>query len=247
MKLTVIGCSDAFGSGGRFHSCYLLETSRGRLLLDCGANSPLALKRAGIAISSIDAIVISHCHGDHFGGLPFLFLDRMFMDRGSKPLEILGPPGIGQRAEALLECLYPTLGTLPRAFEIVYRELPPGTVTEWNTLPISAFAVEHFSGSPSLALSFADGGRRFSFSGDSSWCEGAIKAGRNADLYLIECTNFDTRSSMHLDYATIAANFAAIGAKRYLLTHMGEEMLASLGKINSTRCIAAEDGLSLTI
>ncbi len=73
------------------------------------------------------------------------------------------------------------------------------------------------------------------------------EAGRNADLYLIECTNFDTRSSMHLDYATIAANFAAIGAKRYLLTHMGEEMLASLGKIDSTRCIAAEDGLSLTI
>src|SRR5208337_4730398 len=84
MKLTIAGCGDAFGSGGRFHSSYLLETSKGRLLLDCGANSPLALKRAGITISSIDAIVVSHCHGDHFGGLPFLFLDKMFMERGWK-------------------------------------------------------------------------------------------------------------------------------------------------------------------
>ena len=93
MLLTIAGCSDAFGSGGRFHSSYLLETSKGRLLLDCGANSPLALKRGGIALSSIDAVVISHCHGDHFGGLPFLFLDKMFVERGSKPLEISGASG----------------------------------------------------------------------------------------------------------------------------------------------------------
>ena len=247
MKLTVIGCSDAFGSGGRYHSCYLLETSRGRILLDCGANSPLALKRAGIAITSIDAIVISHCHGDHFGGLPFLFLERMFVDRGPKPLEILGPPGIKQRSDALLECIYPKIGSLPREFETIYRELRPGAVTEWRKLPISAFAVEHFSGSPSLALSFADMERRFSFSGDSTWCEGVVAAGRNADLYLIECTNYSTLSSVHLDYATIAKNFDRIGAKRYLLTHFSEEMLASRDKIDTARCIAAEDGLAIAV
>lgn len=89
MRLTVVGCSDAFGSGGRYHSCYLLDTAHGRLMLDCGANSPLALKRAGIALASVDAIVISHCHGDHFGGVPFLFLERMFMERGPKPVEFL--------------------------------------------------------------------------------------------------------------------------------------------------------------
>ena len=94
MKLTVIGCGDAFSSGGRYHSCYILETSKGRLLLDCGANSPLALKRAGVTISSIDAVAVSHCHGDHFGGLPFLFLDKMFMERGPGPLKILGLPAL---------------------------------------------------------------------------------------------------------------------------------------------------------
>ncbi len=246
MKLTVIGCSDAFGSGGRFHSAYLLETSKGRLLLDCGANSPLALKRAGITISSIDAIVISHCHGDHFGGLPFLFLDKMFMERGTKPLEILGPPGIKARTEALFECLYPTIQSLPRQFELVFGELPPGKTTDWRGLPVSAFEVVHPSGSPSLALSFADGGRVFAYSGDSSWCEGVIAAGRGADLYLVECTSFSRQSSMHLDYLTLAAKFADIGAKHYLLTHMGDEMLSALDKIDTGRCSVAEDGLSLT-
>ncbi len=213
--------------------------------MDCGASSPLALKRAGITISSIDAIVVSHCHGDHFGGLPFLFLDKMFMERGSKPLEILGPPGIGARTEALLECLYPAIQSLPRNFELIYTELPPGKVTAWNGLPISAFEVNHSSGSPSLALSIADAGRVFSYSGDSSWCEGAIAAGRGADLYLIECTYFSTQSSMHLDYLTLAKKFGEIGAKRYLLTHMSEEMLSSRHKIDTARCVAAEDGLSI--
>lgn len=247
MLLNVIGSSDAFGSGGRYHSSYLLETSKGRLLLDCGANSPLALKRTGITISSIDAILISHCHGDHFGGLPFLFLDKMFMERGAKPLEILGPPGIQARTEALFECLYPTIKDMPRRFELRYSELPPGKATPWRGLTIQGFEVEHFSGTPSLALSIADDGKVFSFSGDTTWCGGVIAAGRGADLYLIECTFFSTKSSMHLDYRTLAAKFDEIGAKRYLITHMGEEMLAALDQIDSARCIAAEDGLTVAI
>jgi ribonuclease BN (tRNA processing enzyme) len=247
MKLTIAGCSDAFGSGGRFHSCYVLDTSKGRILLDCGANSPLALKRAGITVSSIDTIIISHCHGDHFGGLPFLFLERMFIERGPKPIEIVGPPGIKERSEALFECVYPSLNTLQRDFEISYKELVPRSRAAWRDLPIKTYEVDHYSGTPSLALSLTDEGRIFGFSGDSGWCDGVIEAGRGADLFMTECTFFSTQAAMHLDYLTLAARFSEIGAKRYVLTHMGEEMLASLDKIDTSRCIAAEDGLSLTV
>ena len=44
MKLTVIGCGDAFGSGGRFNTCFMIDTASKRLLLDCGASSLVALK-----------------------------------------------------------------------------------------------------------------------------------------------------------------------------------------------------------
>jgi ribonuclease BN (tRNA processing enzyme) len=247
MKLTIIGCSDAFSSGGRYHSCYLLDTSKGRLMIDCGANSPLALKRAGIEISSIDAIVISHCHGDHFGGLPFLFLDKMFLEGGPASIEILGPQGVQFRSAALIECTYPGLLKAPRSFETAYSEISPSEAYDWRGIPISAFETNHFSGSPSLALSFADEGRRFSFSGDSGWGDGVIMAGHDADLYLIECTSFHTPTSMHLDYLTLAAKFHEIGARKYLLTHMSEEMLASADKIDQGKCILAEDGLTITI
>jgi hypothetical protein len=171
----------------------------------------------------------------------------MFIEGSGKSLEILGPPGIQRRFGDLLESMYPSLQTLPRGFEAIYRELPPGGTVDWRGLPISAFPADHFSGTPSLALSFADQGARFSFSGDSRWGPGVADAGRDADLYLIECTMFSGPSPVHLDYQTISSNFDVIGAKRYLLTHMSDEMLRSVDKIDRSRCIAAYDGLSITI
>jgi ribonuclease BN (tRNA processing enzyme) len=247
MKLTVIGCSDAFSAGGRYHSCYILDTSQGRLMIDCGANSPLALKRAGIDVATIDAIVISHCHGDHFGGLPFLFLDKMFLKRTASPLELLGPQGFQARTEALLDCLYPSIRTMPRPFEVTYRELVPGAELLWRGISISAFPVEHYSGTPSLAVRLSDKAETFAFSGDSGWCDGVIDAGRGSDLYLIECSTYSTKLDMHLDYLTLETKFRDIGAKRYVLTHLSDEMLKAAGKIDHKRCILAEDGLSINI
>jgi hypothetical protein len=52
-------------------------------------------------------------------------------------------------------------------------------------------------------------------------------AGRNAGLYLAECTFFSTQASMYLDYLTLTGKCSGIGAKRFALTHMREEMLVS--------------------
>ena len=81
MRLTIIGSGDAFGSGGRFNTCFLLETAKGTLLVDCGASSLVALKARGVDPNAIDGILLSHLHGDHFGALPFLLLDAQFLTR----------------------------------------------------------------------------------------------------------------------------------------------------------------------
>src|SRR5579883_2325672 len=189
MKLTIVGCSDAFSSGGRYQSCYLLDTPDGRVMIDCGATSPLGLERMGIKASSIDAFIFTHCHGDHFGGLPFLFLDRLFVDKTEKPWPIFGPSGIEKRSLDLIEQLYPSLTSMPRGFEIVWSELKPRAVTKWRGLTIEAFEMAHFSGSPSLGLRLGGYGRTVSFSGDSGWCDSVFQLGRGADLYVIECSS----------------------------------------------------------
>jgi len=75
VRVTTVGAGDAFGSGGRFQTCIALaadEATAPSLLLDCGATNLTALRQQQIDPNQIQAVLVSHLHGDHFGGLPFL-------------------------------------------------------------------------------------------------------------------------------------------------------------------------------
>ena len=104
MKLHILGCGDAFGSGGRNQSGYLVEAADRLFLLDCGPTTLLAMKRAGIDPRRLDAIILSHLHGDHFGGIPFFF-DRISLSQTTRtsPLTIAGPPGTEERVRQLFD------------------------------------------------------------------------------------------------------------------------------------------------
>src|SRR5438445_9791328 len=131
MKLTIVGSGDAFGSGGRFNTCFRVETGGRTVFVDFGASSLVALRAQGHDLNDIDGIILSHLHGDHFGGLPFLLLDAQFLNRRQRPLVIAGPPGTRARLEALLEVFFPgSLDTKWRfAWEVV--EIAPGVASEW--------------------------------------------------------------------------------------------------------------------
>ena len=105
MQVRFVGCGDALGSGGRFNTCFHITDACINLLIDCGASSLPALKRLGIARDDIDLILITHFHGDHFGGLPFLLLDAQFTRR-TRPLVIAGPEAIETRLTQLMEALF---------------------------------------------------------------------------------------------------------------------------------------------
>ena len=93
VTVTFAGSGDAFGSGGRYQACiHLRAAGLAPVLLDCGATSLSALKACGLDPGEIGTVFVSHLHGDHFGGLPFLILDGQFSGRTS-PLTVAGPPG----------------------------------------------------------------------------------------------------------------------------------------------------------
>src|ERR1700733_9104054 len=105
MQLRFVGCGDALGSGGRSNTCFHVTGESVNFLIDCGASSLPALKRLGIAREAIDLVLITHFHGDHFAGLPFLLLDAQFTRR-TRPLVIAGPQGIEQKLPAVMEALF---------------------------------------------------------------------------------------------------------------------------------------------
>ena len=71
VTVTFVGSGDAFGAGGRFQTCFMVDAPGFRYVIDFGATSLTALNQLGIDHTTIDAVVLTHIHGDHCGGLPF--------------------------------------------------------------------------------------------------------------------------------------------------------------------------------
>ena len=242
MRLTILGSGDAFGSGGRFNTCFLLETAKGKLLVDFGASSPVALKARQIELDSIDGIVLSHLHGDHFGGLPFLLLDAQFLTCRSRPLLIAGPPGTRARLHQLMEAFFPlsTLNKWHFSWEAV--EIDVGSSTEILGHSLATAEVVHFSGAPSTALRICDGEKVFAYSGDTEWVETLVPIANDADLLIIECFKYDGHPGGHLTWEILKPRLKELRARRIMLTHMSPDMLDRLDEARAAGLLVAEDG-----
>jgi ribonuclease BN (tRNA processing enzyme) len=238
VTLQVLGSGDAFGSGGRFQTCLLLRGGDGTVLIDCGASSLIAMKRAGVDPGEVGWILLSHLHGDHFGGLPFLVLDAQF-SRRTRPLVIAGPPGVRARVTAAMEVFFPGSSRTARRFPVEYVELLAEAPASIGPARVIAFPVEHASGAPSYALRVRYGGKTVAYSGDTAWTDGLVKAARGADLLVCEAYFFDKRIPYHLDYRTLEANQAQLECRRILVTHMSQDMLDHAAEVTLER---AEDG-----
>jgi len=244
MRLLFVGTGDAFGSGGRFNTCFRVERPDGDFLIDCGASSLIALRKLGVEPNTIRTIFITHLHGDHFGGLPFFILDAQFYSRRQTPLTLVGPAGFKARLAEAMEVFFPGSSTATRKFEIIVREVAPNSITEIDGIALSAVEMRHACGAPALGLRFQMSGRTLAYTGDGEWSDAIIELGRNADLLIVEALSFDKRITQHLDYASVRDNAEKISAKRIILTHFGPDMLARLGDAAHE---AAYDGLTVEI
>ena len=167
MRVRFVGSGDAFGSGGRWQTCIHVSGEGQVLLVDCGATSLVALKAQGLDPGAVDAVAVTHLHGDHFGGLPFLILDGQF-SRRSTPLQVAGPPGIRARLAEAMEALFPGSSRAQRRFAVEVTELrTDGKAAGLSAAAVRGWEVEHACGAPPLALRVELGGTSFAYSGDT--------------------------------------------------------------------------------
>jgi len=232
IDVRVVGCGDAFGSGGRFNTCFLLDGPEGRALIDCGASSLIALKALGIDPDTIGTIAITHLHGDHFGGLVFLLREATLYNRRTLPLLIAGPPGLRARLEQALEIFFPTGSAPPKTFALSFVELEARATKQVGPIRITAFAADHFSGDPSYSLRVEMAGRTVAYTGDTLWVDDLEDLAAGADLLICEAYSHERPRGKHLDYMTIKRRLPALGAARLLLTHLGEEMIAMIPELD---------------
>jgi ribonuclease BN (tRNA processing enzyme) len=244
MQVQFVGCGDALGSGGRFNTCFHVTGARVNILIDCGASSLPALKRLGIARENIDLILITHFHGDHFGGLPFLLLDAQFTRR-TRPLVIAGPQGIETRLTQVMEALFENSSQTKQRFDLSVVALNPGEMRTFGAVDVTPFPVVHGeSGGPFLAYRIEAEGRVIAYSADTEWTETLIPAGRDADLFIAEAYYFDKVVKNHLSLKTLEAHLPEINPKRLVLTHMSDDML---GRLETLDYAAASDGMVVEV
>ncbi len=224
ITLTCAGTSNAFGSAGRHCAAYLVDTAQGRFLLDAGPSVLSACKALGCDPDSIDGIAISHLHGDHFAGVPFLLLEYVYEKPRRRPLEILGPPETERRVFELYRAYYPEAGRKPLPFEVRFVELDEGGVHEIRDARFETFRVPHQESGTSLGMRLISGGRSLVYSGDTAWTPDLLRRSAGAGLFLCECSTFATPVPGHVRYSEIEANRSRFECDDLLLVHLGQEM-----------------------
>ena len=212
-------------------------------MVDCGASSLIAVKRAAVYPNDIDVALITHLHGDHFGGIPFFILDGQF-SRRSRRLLIAGPPGLTERVIQAMEVFFPGSSRAQRKFETEFLELAEGVPATVGPLRVTPYEVVHACGAPPYALRIELDGRTIVYSGDTEWTDRLIPAAAGADLFISEAYFYDKRVRFHLDYVTLAEHRTQLGCKRLIVTHMGPDMLARVAELPVE---AAYDGLEVSL
>jgi ribonuclease Z len=148
MKLIFLGTTGCIPTPGRGMPAIAIRREGELMLFDCGEGTQRQMLRARLSPMKLDAIFITHLHGDHFLGLAGLVQTMSLQDR-MRPLQVFCPLGEGDRLRSYLE--------IPRytpIFEIQIEELKAGEVVERKGYRILTAEPEHSA--PQLAYALVE-------------------------------------------------------------------------------------------
>ncbi len=244
LRVRFFGSGDAFGSGGRLQSCVMVQTEESGLLIDCGATALSGMKRQGIDSSAIDTIVVSHLHGDHFGGLPFLIKEIQVTGTRDKALTVAGPWDLEVRVEGLLNLLFPGPEDVRSGFWPNFPVLSAGEPRQIGDIRVSAYPAAHSPLTHPLSLRIDCKGTVIAYSGDTEWSDVLPEVSRGADLFICETYEYRQAAGNHINYLTLLDHRHELDCRRIVLTHLGNTMIERCG---SLKFECAQDGMVIEV
>ncbi len=243
-EVVFVGTSDAFGAGGRRQSAIFARGERGGMLLDCGATTNTGLSQLGLARDEVDVILVSHFHGDHFGGIPAFLYASMYTDHRKHAIEIVGPPEIEARVHALASAMGHHLADRQWTFPIHYREIHADETLEVGPAEVSAFATQHQPEAHPHGYRVRLGKEQIAYSGDTGWFDGLPAQVAESDLFICECTLHRKELDFHLSLEELREHRDDLDCGRLILTHLGEDMSKERGQIEIE---TADDGMAVKL
>lgn len=244
-QLQFLGTGTAFHTDGRGSQCILVRpASASPYLVDLGPTAMAAVMRYGVATDALERVFITHLHGDHLAGWPFLLLHLNFIDRRTHPLEVHGPPGLRECLGGLMALCYPDVIEDPKlAFEVRYHELPVAEA-EGLTAGDTTFDVRPMDHHPtSIAYRFDVGGKTVSITGDTRWCEGLERLARESDVLVVECSSLTPHPHAHVSLDEMRSGIGRLDGCEVVLVHLTDAVAARLAADPIARVVASYDGM----
>lgn len=215
MRLTVLGCAGSFPGPEAACSAYLVEAEGFRLLLDFGTGSLSALQRYA-SLMAIDAILLTHLHGDHiYDACSYVVVRRYAPGAPFPPIPVYAPSGAPERLAvaydpegAPLDDVYTFYGLQPGTFPI-----GPFTVTvDRVNHPVETYGVrvEH-------------GGTALAYSADTGVCDALVRLAQGVNVFLCEASYVDGAPhppDLHLTGREAGEIATKAGVGRLVLTHL---------------------------
>jgi ribonuclease BN (tRNA processing enzyme) len=222
LELSFLGSGNAFTVGGRYWSSFLVN---GRYLFEAPPTLLPHLKRLGVPPADICTIFISHFHGDHFLGLPFLLLEYLHLTPRREDLYIVGPPGVEEMIEGVAEAAFPNLRHADGGYHRRYLEAEPGRQQTVDALSFQAFPMKHAGenlASFGYRLRLAES--VLAYTGDTELCDELFALAAGTDVLVLDCNYSQDKGPEHLSFAEVLEVRRRLPmSTTIILTHMEAE------------------------
>lgn len=185
MEITFLGSSNAFASEGRYWSSFIVD---GRYVFDAPPTLLPHLKQLNIPLEEIEVLFLTHHHGDHFMGVPFLFLEYVYMTKREKDLCIVGPPGVQEWIDDFANRCYPDI-TRDAGYRRIYVDAHPGKELRASDISFMSMPMCHVTDQmEALGYRAEIDGKVIAYTGDTTHCEEIYRLAQGADVLVVDCT-----------------------------------------------------------